>query len=136
MTGIPYPKGLNTEVIDLLDPNIHCTSVNFPTAISTANGGLLGIDLPIICGGRIVPAEQSPSNQCFILKSREFKPILNLNDATSDMGSSSVVINNTLFYVGGKIDGDLSSKFVQVSLQSGIIEQNEYPYRQLACKIL
>ena len=100
MTGYPVATGIKTEVIDLLDPNNHCISIDFPSVLHEANGGLIGTDLPMICGGDI--GDDVPDvDQCYVLRDKHFKPIFKLNEPSSETGAGSVVYNNSLVFVKG-----------------------------------
>ena len=100
MTGYPVEIGIKTEVIDLVDPDNHCISIDFPLELHEANGGLLGTDLPMICGGDI--GDDVPDvDQCYVLRDKHFKPIFKLNEPSSETGAGSVVYNNSLVFVKG-----------------------------------
>ena len=46
-----YPQGRMTEILDLRDPNFHCSGLpDFPIEIAYAVGGVVN-NIPIICGG-------------------------------------------------------------------------------------
>ena len=133
LTGKPFENGIKTEVIDLLDPNNHCITIDFPKPIMGPSTGLLGTKLPMICGGRHENGDLQ--SQCYILHSRKFKPSFNLLDALGG-ALGSVVINASLFTVGGTILDEHTSKFVETSFFNGIIEHEEVPYGPVWCKIL
>ena len=116
MTGEEPENGRKTEVIDLIDPNNHCTTIDFPFDLYDANGGLLGTDLPIVCGGDSGGGKSEA--QCYVLRSRKFTPLMELKDATKDMGLGSVVVNGSLMIVGGYTT-ERSTQTLKVSL-SGI----------------
>ena len=113
MTGSPAESGAKTEVIDLLDPNNHCTSTDFPIPLSEATGGLLGTDLPMICGGDI--GGDKPGDQCYILKDKNFMPVVKLNEPTQEFGFGSVVHDNSLIIISGYTNTSKSKQFLAVS---------------------
>ena len=131
LTGKPFENGIKTEVIDLLDPNNHCTTIDFPNPIVSANAGLLGTKLPMVCGGQ--HQNNYLQSQCYILHSRKFKQSLELLEPHS---GGSVAINSSLFTVAGSNPGGRSSKFVEISLFNGIIEHEDVPYGPVFCEIL
>ena len=99
MTGQPVENGIKTEVIDFLDPKNHCISTDFPLALFDSTGGLLGTDLPVVCGGD--PAGPSHGT-CYVLKDRQFIPKMNLSTPREETGSSNnVVIDGSLILVAG-----------------------------------
>ena len=115
MTGKVTENGVKTEVIDLLDPDNHCV---FPDTLSEATGGLLGTDVPMIFGGHI--GGDSPGDQCYILRNKDFIPVVKLNKASQEFGYGSVVYNNSLIILQGYDTSDESKQFLSVSLEEGV----------------
>ena len=131
MTGRPFENGTKTEVIDLLDPTNHCVSIDFPVGLTDAHGGLLGTDLPFICGGEF--GDDVSQAQCYGLRSRNFVPITKLEVATQEMGYGSVVINGSLIITGGYTTG-LSRQVYRVSVEGVKDYLPELPV-WLSCKL-
>ena len=131
MTGYPVETGVKTEVIDLLDPDNHCISIDFPSPLHEANGGLLGTDLPMICGGDI--GDDDPIiDQCYVLKDKNFKPTFKLNEPSSETGAGSIVYNNSLIFVNGWTTGPVKKRFSSVS-HEGVQENLPDPLFKANC---
>ena len=100
-TGMISEDDQTTEIIDLKDPNNHCTTVPFPKPLQNTFNGLIGTDVPLICGGNGGPG--ALSTQCFTLWNKEYiETSFSLPKAYGALGHNlGVVLNGSLFKVGG-----------------------------------
>ena len=79
-----------TEVIDLEDPDNHCTSIDFPHDMCYATGALIGADLPFFCGGHDYAKVQK--TECYALWKREYIHVTSLNQGKSRSFGNNIVI--------------------------------------------
>ena len=115
MTGIPYDDGKKTEIIDLLDPNNHCISVDFSYGVQDPFGGLIEPNVPMLCGGYIKSSD-SKSSDCYTLTNRQFiESESSLRDKTY-WSYGNPVVNGALIVVGGQ--GDSAEKLKTASMVS------------------
>ena len=100
ITGQPLENGIKTEVIDLIDPQNHCIATDFPLGVWESMGGLLGTDLPMVCGG---DADGTPTDTCYALLDRQFVPKMTLSTPREETGSggSNVIFDGSLILVSG-----------------------------------
>ena len=99
MTGQPLENGIKTEVIDLIDPQNHCITTDFPLGLWDSMGGLLGTDLPIVCGG---DADGTTIDTCYALLNRQFVPKMTLSSPREETGRiSNVIFDGSLMLVAG-----------------------------------
>ena len=87
---------MKTEVIDLEDPNNHCTSFDFPYDMCYTTGALIGADLPFFCGGSdSMSQEKDPKTECYALWKREYTHVTSLKyHAKSRSCGNNIVIGN------------------------------------------
>ena len=100
MTGKPEENGQKTEIIDLLDPNNHCVSIDYPHAIANGLGGLINPNVPMHCGGLPISSDVPTSSDCFVLSDGQFTQVESLESGVSWV-SGAPVINGSLIIAGG-----------------------------------
>ena len=120
-TGLLYESGRHTEIVDLNNPDFHCTGLSdFPISVAYAAGGIVN-GIPIICGGAnstfdrsVINNEKSEkihtvSKDCYAFDFEERKwtkkKSLELDVPKFDLGTGSLTINDELLIHGGKKDG-------------------------------
>ena len=114
MSGIdPTPEESikKTEIIDLEDPNKHCTSIDFPHTLTFTAGTLLGTDLPFFCGGS---DGDEPRAECYVLWKREFIHATSMDHAKETTGMD-LIMDGFLVLAAG-YDTAATNKFEMVSL--------------------
>ena len=87
---------MKTEVIDLEDPNNHCTTIDFPYDMCYTTGALIGADLPFFCGGS--DYDNVPKTECYTLWKREYKQVTSLDHAKSGSFGNNIVISNVITF--------------------------------------
>ena len=111
-TGYPYENGSHSEIIDLANPNVTCSSPpNYPIKVERAFSGLINLfgtlhnfTLPLICGGMYRNYSNSDyydgQTNCYILG--DDKIVAELLQPRS-AGASVVLNNNVLWITGGLV---------------------------------
>ena len=104
MIASGYPSdAINTEIVDVEDPNFSCTNIEqFPVGLYAATGGLINGQKPFICGGR--DYDWTHSKDCYLLTdtgSWVKDQRATLTTSRVNAGYGSVVLNNNLVLTGG-----------------------------------
>ena len=104
MTGVPYTAGKNTEIIDLLDPNNHCISIDFSRGAEDPAGGLIEPNTPMLCGGKL--ENGTKSTDCYTLTNRQFVQSETSLKKYNYWNEGFPVVNGALVVVGGEAAGN------------------------------
>ena len=104
MIASGYPSdAINTEIVDVEDPNFSCTNIEqFPVGLYAATGGLINGQKPFICGGR--DYDWTHSKDCYLLTdtgSWVKDQRATLTTSRVNAGYGSVVLDNNLVLTGG-----------------------------------
>ena len=129
-TGYPYENGSHSEMINLANPNVTCSSPpNYPIKVERAFSGLINLfgtlhnfTLPLICGGMYRNYSNSDyyegQTDCYILG--DDKIVAQLLQPRS-AGASVVLNNNVLWITGGLVKSmhyTKTTEFVQLNQPS------------------
>ena len=113
--GEPYTDGAKLEVINMADHTYPCNPVlKFPMEMSHGTGGLINDKVPLICGGQ---NEDGMLGNCYKLENRAFietDPI----SPRAEIGSSNVVIHESLWIGGGKNGNGISQSSQLMSMEN------------------
>ena len=92
----------DTEVLDLVNPNLKCQNLPpFPRGKYGATGALVNKDYAIVCGGN------KHGDECHTIDKNQIRPLQNLTNAR--YSAASVAVNGSLWVFGGYGNGYLES---------------------------